>query len=86
MPIHVANTPIKVYGAAAASLNGKIYLLGGSDCTNAKDRNIPMPTNSVFVHDPAGDSWSTGLSMPVTLPAPDANFSVTTANGKIFLI
>ena len=79
MPIHVANTPIKVYGAAAASLNGKIYLLGGSDCTNAKDRNIPMPTNSVFVRmtQPA-----TAGAQVFRCPSP----YVTTANGKIFLI
>lgn len=79
----IADIPINVFGAAATVFNGKIYLLGGVDCTGVPLGHLGPTVNSVFIYDPASDSWTTGPSMPARL---SSSFSAVTLNGKIFVI
>jgi N-acetylneuraminic acid mutarotase len=79
----IADLPVATVGAAAAALNGKIYLLGGEQCPAAPGI-VPPPvvTNSVYVYDPATDTWSTAPSMPTAR----AGLGAVVSNGKIFAI
>ena len=59
---------------AAASLNGKIYAIGGGTA-NAL-------SNTVVVYDPSSNSWSVAASMPT----PRGSLAAASLNGKIYAI
>ena len=48
-----ADLPDVRHGAASAVVNGKVWLIGG------EDQDIES-TDSVFIYDPEGDTWTTG--------------------------
>ena len=70
-----APMPTVRYLAAAAALNGKIYVIGGlaTDVSNV---------NTVEVYDPATKSWSTAASMPTARRA----LAAVTLNNKIYAL
>ena len=59
------------FGAAAANVKQKIYVIGGAVGYDAQ--------SAVEVYDPTSDTWSTGTS----LPEPRVG-SASTINGKIY--
>lgn len=81
----IADLPVPIYGAAAAGLNGKIYLMGGVQCVpDPSLANVinPVLSSSVFVYDSAANTWSVG---PAMLSAREG-LSAVVANGKIFAV
>ena len=48
--------PAAVEASAGVVLNGKFYVIGGDDFTNAVSTN--------YIYDIAGNSWSTGTALP----------------------
>jgi N-acetylneuraminic acid mutarotase len=74
-----ASMPLPRREFATATINGKIYVLGGGD-TQAPA--IPAPaTGSVQVYDPATDSWSAAAPMPVAA----YDHAAAVAGGKIYV-
>ncbi len=51
--------PVGLAGHAAAMLDGKVYVLGGSLAPGEQDAQ-----NSLFVYDPATDAWTEGEALP----------------------
>jgi N-acetylneuraminic acid mutarotase len=51
--------PTALFSAAAAVLNGKIYVIGGTDGSGN--------TNIVQVYDPVAKTWSAGVPLPAAL-------------------
>jgi N-acetylneuraminic acid mutarotase len=78
----ISNLPISLTYAAAASVNGKLYSLGGYQfIPGGKSTNV----SSVYVYDPAqpAQGWMTASN----LPQPTIEFlAATTVNGKIYAI
>jgi N-acetylneuraminic acid mutarotase len=73
--VPVAPMPTARYGLATATVNGKIYAIGGAD---AKNNYL----SAVEVYDPISNSWSTAASMPTA-----RNFLATAVvNGKVYAI
>ena len=67
-----ADIPVVITNACAAALDGKIYLVGGTDGgTNY---------NSLYVYDPEADTWTTGANLPDTL----WGVACAALNGKIY--
>jgi hypothetical protein len=64
----------------ATALNGRIYVCGGAKVLGTFDQGA-APSNSVYVYDPASDSWTASTSMPI---AHALNTAVTNA-GKIYV-
>lgn len=52
--------PTAVYGYASATINGKIYIMGGSTST----QQTGSSTNANQVYDPKTDSWSSAANLP----------------------
>jgi N-acetylneuraminic acid mutarotase len=67
--------PVAVNHAAAASYNGKIYLVGGF----MEDR---IPSNKLFIYDPTTNKWQPGADMPTARAALTVNF----VNGTLYAI
>lgn len=55
-----SNIPYHVYGHAAATLDGKIHLLGGC---HTDDWQIPSASHQLY--DPAHDEWQTKAELPL---------------------
>jgi N-acetylneuraminic acid mutarotase len=53
--------PVGLANAAAATLGGKVYVVGGSGTTRAEQ--------ALFIYDPDADAWQTGPSLPEGFPA-----------------
>ena len=64
--------PSPTSGAAAASYNGKIYIIGGAQSTS---------TNAVYEYDPATDSYTTMAPMPEA----QSSMGAATIGSKIFV-
>lgn len=62
------------YNYAAATMNGKIYVAGGSE------ENSVIALNSVECHDPVGDIWTAKHPMNYRL----SNFSLVVSQGKLY--
>lgn len=70
-----ANLPVPLGGKAVCSLNGKIYVSGGTSTDQ-------VPINSLFCYDPSTDQWSELSSMETT-----RLFHMSVAlDGKIYAI
>ena len=54
----LADLPLPVHHTAAATVGGKIYVLGGATGTST-------PTNRVFAYDPEGNTWSEKARLPL---------------------
>jgi len=67
--------PTPRYGAAAAALNGKIYVLGGRNGT-------ANTLSTVEEFDPASGTWSTKASLPIAVHSPVA----AVIAGKLYAI
>lgn len=67
-------------GSAVATLNGQIYVFGGS--SDGKTAYEGIKRNNTYVYDPASDTWSEKKQMPT------ARAGATTAvvNNKIYVI
>jgi N-acetylneuraminic acid mutarotase len=65
-------TPRRLMGSA--TVNGKIYVIGGLDGTTLRDETM--------VYDPATDTWGFVSS----IPSPRSQLGVCAANGKIYAI
>jgi len=70
-----AAMPEAVVGHGVAVVNGKIYVIGGSNYD-------VWIINSTFQYDAAADSWATKSSMPTAR----SNFGIAVYDGKIFCI
>ena len=70
----VAPLPQPLHHAAAASFNGKIYVIGGSAYDAAAAINNWIPSNKLFIYDPIVDKWTEGKPMPTARGAMTANF------------
>jgi N-acetylneuraminic acid mutarotase len=73
--VQKAPMPTTTSHLAAATLNGKIYAIGGTD-TNG------VLLSSVEIYDTTTDSWSTGAPMPTARPG----LTAAAVNGKIYAI
>jgi N-acetylneuraminic acid mutarotase len=71
-----SNIPFHVYGHAAATLQGKIHLLGGD---HTSDWQKPSATHQVY--DPVADKWETKADLPLAL----AWEMVSVYRGKIYV-
>lgn len=71
-----AALPFKRAGTnGAVVINGKIYVTGGVDSAGT-------PTKSLFIYDPATNSWSSGAAMPV----PGVAGVSAAINGKLYVL
>ena len=74
----LAPMPTPEAGAAAASINGKLYVIGG--ITQAVTNN---PRNAVLqVYDPATNTWATKASMPTARAGAEA----VAINGQLYVV
>ena len=64
--------------SASATVNGKIYIIGGGDGVAWVSR----PYAPVRIYDPSTDSWSTGADMPT----PRKGLSVGVIDGYIYAV
>ena len=71
-----ADMPAPRAGAAAAVLNGKIYVFGGTDI------DFGSATSTIFEYDPNSDAWTTGPDMPFNRLGLTANV----IHGKVYII
>lgn len=70
----VASLPRELHHTAAASFNGKLYVVGGFIS------NEWIPTDQLFMYDPISNKWSEGKSMPTARGALTAFF----VNGTLY--
>lgn len=66
--------PVGVNHAAAASFDGKLYVVGGF----LEDK---VSSDHLFIYDPIANNWSQGAPMPTPRAAPTANF----INGTLYV-
>ena len=71
-----AAMPTPRYGLAAVALNGKVYVLGGS--------NGSAPTGALEVYDPALNSWAP--KAPTPMPTPRVFLAAAAVGGRIYAI
>ncbi len=71
-----ADLPAPRAGAAAAALNGKIYVFGGTDI------DYETATSTIFEYDPNSDTWTTRPDMPFNR----LGLSASVINGKVYII
>jgi N-acetylneuraminic acid mutarotase len=71
-----APMPAAVLDAGGAELGGKLYVVAGKTSSG--------PERTMYVYDPATDSWSTGPSLPLAYSAVE-NPAVTSLNGKLYI-
>ena len=57
-----ASIPTAVYGYASATINGKIYIIGGSNNPSSTQNGVLINANQVY--DPQTDSWSLEANLP----------------------
>jgi len=74
----LASMPTKRHGAFMASVNGKIYVIGGMGDVNDMWKTL----STVEMYDPKTDKWEIKKS----LPEPRDGFSLSVINDKIFVI
>lgn len=72
----VTPIPQPLHHTAAASYNGKIYVVGGFISREW------IPTNQLFIYDPIKDEWEKGNSMPTARGALNAIF----LNGSLYAV
>ena len=71
----VKELPAERYSAACVGLDGKLWLMGGKD-------ERAQPTASVFIYEPANDTWAAGPA----LPHPCSGGSAAVLDGEIHFI
>ncbi len=71
--------PTGLHHAGAASVGGKLYLIGGFTKSLL---SVWQPVATVFIYDPATDRWTEGTPMPTQRGA----LAVTESDGKLFAI
>jgi N-acetylneuraminic acid mutarotase len=74
--ISIAPMPQAVHHAAAASYDGKIYVVGGFISREW------IPSDQLFIYDPIKDQWTEGNTMPTPRGALNALF----VNGTLYAI
>jgi N-acetylneuraminic acid mutarotase len=57
-----ASIPTAVYGYASATINGKIYIIGGSNNPTSSQNGALIDANQVY--DPVTDNWSLAANLP----------------------
>jgi N-acetylneuraminic acid mutarotase len=65
--------------ATTVGRDGKIYVFGGFTGANG----AYQVTNSVFIYDPRGRTWSQGVTMPIAM---EGGTAVTLPNGRIVVM
>lgn len=79
-------TASKVWGAAAAGLNSKLYVIGGYTDLLV----TPTKTNKLQIYDPTTNLWSQGPVIPTALlnagAAGIASSAAVVLNGKIYVL
>jgi N-acetylneuraminic acid mutarotase len=81
--ITATSIPIATSGAQANTVNGKIYVIGGS--AGDVDLNYPK-LNITQIFDPTTDSWSMGASMPYPVAYPVASAASAVMDNNIYVI
>ena len=71
-----ADMPLQLLDAGGAALGGKLYVVGGKTSSG--------PRNTMYVYDPATDSWSQGPSLPAGYPAVE-NPAVVGYSGRLYV-
>jgi len=74
-----ASMPTTRFGLVAATVNGKIYAIGGFSSFHSEGTKA---VNTVEVYDPETNTWSTAVSMPKVA----SDLAAVTVNEKIYLI
>ena len=72
--IRKADMPTKRFGVSSAEVDGKIFVIGGSQSGKR--------LATVEVYDPATDTWEAGVDMPTAR----SGHASTTVKGKIYAI
>ncbi len=57
-----ASIPTAVYGYASATINGKVYIIGGSNNPTSSQNGALINANQVY--DPQTDNWSLAANLP----------------------
>lgn len=70
------NMPVKLFCHSAVSINDRIYVMGGMNKANGK----MAYSNSLYVYDPANDTWMKKADMPTAR----ARFAAVGEKGKIY--
>ncbi len=66
--------------AGAGAIEGKIYVMGGSQRRNISNDNFYVTINSTEVYDPTTDTWTEKASMPTSR----SSFGATVYQDKIY--
>ncbi|MFB9238951.1 S8 family serine peptidase [Plantactinospora siamensis] len=72
--VRVADLPAELYDNAAATLNGKVYSVGGGSDTGLAAK--------AYVYDPDGDAWTTLPDLPSARSKPTA----AAVNGRLYVL
>jgi glucose/arabinose dehydrogenase/N-acetylneuraminic acid mutarotase len=71
-----ASLPAALLDVGGAALGGKFYVVAG--------KTTAGPQRTMYIYDPAADSWSSGPSLPAEYPAVE-NPAVAALNGKLYV-
>jgi len=74
--------PTPRYGLTAATVNGKIYAIGGTVVITSGTSSFGVLSATVEVYDPTADTWATAASM---LSA-QSDVAASDANGLIYVV
>src|SRR5439155_994633 len=73
----MAPVPVAILDAGGTALGGKLYFVAG--------KTSAAHLRSMYVYDPATNSWTSGPSLPTSYPAVE-NPAVVAYNGKVYVI
>jgi N-acetylneuraminic acid mutarotase/glucose/arabinose dehydrogenase len=68
--------PLQLLDAGGTALNGKLYVVGGKTASG--------PRRTLYVFDPAANTWTEGPSLPAAYPAVE-NPAVAAYDGKLYV-
>lgn len=71
-----ASGPAQLLDVAGTALDGKLYVVAGKTSSN--------PQRTMYIYDPAADSWSQGPSLPNEYPAVE-NPAAVAYDGKLYV-
>ena len=72
---NIKSLPLPLHHSSSDTYGGKIYVVGGYT-------GNWIPSNNLFIYDPATNNWTVGNPMPTPRGSPNANF----VNGILYVI